>query len=288
MNTPSDDWLLQLELGQSTDRPWYRRHAGTNVMLIWAIVLWLLMIVATMSIVGKADGPRAIAVCIVMGVEFFTAIWLSRVLWRAVGPGPRQVIRFAARFWFVVIPLSLTVCGRIAALLQPILPNAQHDRRVKAGAEQAKAGVEGAVSGATWQILLNDDHTYKSLSHDAAGAACAAMGPGHRLPRGPEIPLLAPIPLAPKDMGFWFATEDNQARRFSLEPRESAEFHYAWLVASETREPTTAGVLCVKGDVLDALVAKVEAKKARPTSATPPATPAPTVSGTPLHDLATQ
>lgn len=293
---PSDDELLERELnqpttvyrhGRSRELPWYRRHAGTNVMLIWAAVLWLMMIAATMAIVGKATDLGAIAVIIVMGIEGVTAIWLSRVLWRAIGPGPRQVIRFAARFWFLTIPLSFVVCGRIAA---PFLVSAEHDRRIEAGAtaEQAKAGVVGAVKGATWQILLNPDHTYLSLSHDAAAAACAALGPGHRLPTGPEIPLLAPMPLAPERLGFWMASEYSQARRFSLKPHETPKSSYALLMVSETAEPTMASVLCVNGDALDAVAARVEANLARSTSPPPPP-PAPiTVSATPLRDLAAQ
>lgn len=250
-----DEALLEEELNQSEQvfqhghfrsRRWYERSAGGNVMLVWSCLLWLVLLAVTMKFVESAKDLAAVALLGLMGLEGLLAIFLSRLIWRAIGARPRQVIRFAARFWFVVLPLSCVVTARAAG---PLLASIERERRIASGAtpEQVSAGVVGAVQGANWQMVLGPGQGYASASHAEAVRACAALGEGFKLPRVDELATLDPIPRAPEATAFWLAELESQSRRFHLESkaRKREKGPAFSLLMTGPVEPQSAAILCV-------------------------------------------
>jgi hypothetical protein len=248
-----DDELLARELNEQEDvfengrwrkRRFYERSAGGNVMLAWACVLWLVMLALTTTALGRMQDLAAVGACILFGIEGLVAIWLSRVLWRLIGPMPRTALRWAARFWFIAIPLLCIVSARIVA---PLLAMRERARRVAAGAtaEQASAGVVGATQGVNWRMVLGGTQGYRRVSREEARHACAALGTDFRLPRINDLATLTPTPHAPDALLFWLE-EQGPTPFFTLRSHERGPAHpSAATLNSGTKDTVTAAVFCV-------------------------------------------
>ena len=244
-----DERLLGEELSESDEviingrrypRGWLRRKAGGRVMFVWTGLLWLLFIGLTVKAVGKANELVSIGLMLVIFVEALVAHLLSRAMWRAIGRMPRQVLRFGARFWFL---MPFLFCGLLGPIMGPYLKGKTEQRARAEGVTEAQldAGVMARVKGDEWEIIVGPG--YQQATHEEAQRLCAGLGLS--LPHAADLRKLSPPPSGPLQSGFWLAELESQSRRFVLASRDRTPAGFALLMEGPA-EPLKAGVLCVR------------------------------------------
>lgn len=169
----NDDEQLEEELNWTPTRrnSMLRAPRGGIAILAMGGVLMLSMWGVTMKIVGSASELRAVGVFLLMGLEGLVALSIARVLWRAMGPVARGILRP-----FMLLgplpPLAVLCCMGIG-LFHELTPEVGFTTR-----------------GKNWGIPYRGS----SVPFKEVQALCAKQGPPWRVPREDEVARLQPLP----------------------------------------------------------------------------------------------
>ena len=222
-----------------TERPPPGSHVVTAIGIVYTGLLWIASI-GLMSVLGaearsSSDvvSPGACFALIVLGGEMFLAGILAGWTWRALGPTLRTVLR----------PFGLL--GPWPILIVAVLAFAY-----VAGVASGKFRVDGTPilpSGDNWQVAALQGDPKHGVWWSKAEPACAALGPGWRIPTGDEWASLRPPPRAEAGQFFWVASSLDPAQGETVRAQCDASNRCAFAPPAPASDPhAVARVLCFK------------------------------------------
>lgn len=196
----SEEDLLEYELTYRPprhDTRFFKTHpAGYNVVTAMgafaALGGWTLTVMISLLFVESAGLTSIFIFCIAVVVGLSLGFTIPEMIWRGIGPHGREAMRPLG--WFGTLPMLFVcfccfavVAGVIRAVVPQKPPSAQNPTPAP-----AKAAPRAPVvwKGNNWTVILDSKGKPIEPTRQKALAACAALGPGWRLPTASDAVFL--------------------------------------------------------------------------------------------------
>lgn len=195
-----------------------------------------------------------VAFCIKFVVVVGLCFWIAGRIWRAIGVANRDRCRFVVANMWSLAATGILVLSIVLHLLYPDLREtpvaSQPESRAVAAAEPEPVvpsshelpPYERTFTGRGWQILRNDDSSYRTALVKEAAERCSELGENWILADRPDFEGLEPELREGGHVGsFWTASrKPNSNLDYFLEADGSSRFR--WALSANDSERI---VLCV-------------------------------------------
>lgn len=195
----SDSDLLEMELNyrprRSTalnpDRRLFKTNPpGYNVLIglgaFFALGGFTASALISLLLLGRGGPQQAAATAIGLGVALWAGLSLPTRVWRAMGAGPRSLLRVPGYLGpgciLVVAMLAFTAVVRVSAAMFAPKPALVANPASRPTAAPEAPPAPARWSGDNWQILRSPNQQPLRLTLAQARNRCKALGPDWRLP----------------------------------------------------------------------------------------------------------